>query len=191
MYHTIFIDERVALVPTELNILNSTTAMRDMLETKLREIHEGKCNANGFVRPGSIQLLSRSMGVAENGRFTGNILYDCRASCEILYPTAGTHMNVMVIKVNKMGVYAVFEEAIRILLPRDLHVGSEAFDAIKEGDTVRVCLDRSRFQTKDPFVMAVGHLVEETEEEVPVNKREVVVPDVAAEKEDTESAGEE
>ena len=159
MYTTMFIDERIALVPTELNIVTSVDGIRELLESKLREKHEGRCNANGYVRPGSIKLLGRSMGAAENGRFTGNMIFDCKISCEVLYPVTGAEMDVRVIKVNKMGAYAVYEEAIRVLLPRDLHVGNTEFDGIREGQTIRVVLDRSRFQTMDPYIMAVGHLV--------------------------------
>lgn len=158
LFNTMYLDARVALTPAEMNIITSQESIQSMLETKLREVHEGKCNANGFVKPGSLKLLGRSMGIAENGRFTGNLLFDCKIACDILHPTAGAVLKANVIKVNRMGAYAVYEDAIRILLPRDLHVGSEAFDAIKEGDTVHVKLDRSRFQTNDAFIMAVGRL---------------------------------
>jgi DNA-directed RNA polymerase subunit E'/Rpb7 len=159
MYNIVYLDERVSLTPAELDIITSTNDINDILTTKLRELHEKKCNANGYVRPGSIKLIGRSMGVSENGRFTGNYIYDCKFSCEILYPTAGTILDTQIIKVNKMGAYAVFEEAMRILLPRDTHVGNTDFDEIKEWQTVRVVIDRSRFQTKDTFIMAVGRLV--------------------------------
>ncbi len=153
-----YLDERVSLTPAEMNIITSTDSIKSMLETKLREKFEGRCNANGFVKPGSLKLLGRSMGAAENGRFTGNLLFDCKVACDVLYPSVGAVMRANVIKVNRMGAYAIFEDAVRILLPRDLHIGSEAFDAIKEGDVVDVVLDRSRFQTNDEFIMAVGRL---------------------------------
>lgn len=162
LYTTMFLDERVALIPHELDLAaTSTDGIRELLESKLREKHEGRCNANGYVRPGSIKMLGRSMGAAENGRFTGNMIFDCKISCEVLYPVAGAEMDVRVIKVNKMGAYAVYEEAVRVLLPRDLHIGNVEFDAIREGQTIRVTIDRSRFQTMDPYIMAVGRLVAE------------------------------
>ncbi len=164
MYTTIYLDERIALTPKELNIIRSTDEIKEVIETKLKEIHEGKCNANGYIRPGSIKLLAKSMGVAENGKFTGNLVFDCKFSCEILYPTGGLEIDVMVVKVNKMGAYAVFEEAIRVLLPRDLHLGNEEFDALTESKTVRIKLIRGRFQSKDTFIMAVGKLISQPEE---------------------------
>jgi DNA-directed RNA polymerase subunit E'/Rpb7 len=167
MFHTVYLDERVSMSPTEVNMIRSVDATKDILTTKLREKYEGKCNANGHVRPGSVDLLARSMGVAENGQFTGHYLFDCKVKCSVLYPTAGTVIDALVLKVNKMGAYAVFEEAIRILLPRDTHIGSAEFDAIKEGTTIKVRIDRSRFQTNDAFIMAVGSLVTEDAEAAP------------------------
>ncbi len=158
MFHTIYLDERVALSPSDLNDIKTPDGIKDLLLMRLQKKHEAKCNANGYVRPGSIELLGRSMGVAENGRFTGNLLYDCKFKCEVLYPTAGTITEALVIKVNKMGAYAVFEEAIRILLPRDLHIGNMAFDSIKEGSTIRVRIERTRFGANDGYIMAVGTL---------------------------------
>jgi DNA-directed RNA polymerase subunit E'/Rpb7 len=156
MYHTVFLDERVALTPSELNNVHNVEGISEMLLTKLKEKHEGKCNTNGYVKPGSVSILGRSMGIAENGRFTGNILYDCKIKCEVLYPVGGAEFDAFVIKVNKMGAYAHYDEAIRILLPRDLHIGNAEFDTINEGDIIRVSLVRSRFQANDPFIMAVG-----------------------------------
>ena len=159
MYHTVYLDQRVAITPAEINMISSPETVKEILTTKLKEKFEHRCTANGYVRPDSIEILARSMGVAENGRFTGNWLYDCKIKCDVLYPTAGSEMPVMVIKVNKMGAYAHFDDAIRVLLPRDMHVGNREFDEIKEGDVVRVRLERSRFQANDPFISAVGTLV--------------------------------
>ena len=158
MYHTVYLDDRVAVSPAEINMIRSPENIKNILLDKLREKHEGKCNANGYVRPGSIELLARSMGVAENGRFTGNLMYDCKIKCDELYPTGGSVVDAIVLKVNKMGAYAVFDEAMRILIPRDLHIGSKEFDALKEGDGIKVRIERTRFQTNDPFIMAVGRL---------------------------------
>ena len=154
-----FLDDRMAVSPSELNQLKTAEDFQELLLSKLRERMEGKCNSNGYVKPGSIEILERTIGECENGRFTGNLLYDCKIKCDVLYPTADTVVDAYVIKVTKMGTWAVLQEAMRILLPRDLHLGSKEFDDIKEGETVKVNIQRSRFQTNDPYIMAVGKLV--------------------------------
>ena len=159
MYNSVYLDERVALTPVEISAIASVESVQEMLTKKLQAKHEGKCNANGYVKPGSLTILGRSMGVAENGRFTGNLLYDCKVKCDVFYPIGGAEIEAVVIKVNKMGAYVHYDEAIRILLPRDLHVGNVEFDGIEEGKPVRVRLDRSRFQANDPYIMGVGVLL--------------------------------
>ena len=161
MFSTIYLDERVSILPNELNNIRSEGDIKELLLLKLREKHEGKCNANGYVRPNSIELIARSMGQAENGRFTGNLIYDCKIKCEVLLPVAGTIIEGDVLKVVKMGAYVVHEEAIRILLPKDLHLDDTNFDNIQQGTKVKVRIERSRFQTNDMFIMAVGKLVAE------------------------------
>jgi DNA-directed RNA polymerase subunit E'/Rpb7 len=159
MYNSVYLDERVALTPVEIGSISSADSITEMLTKKLKEKHEAKCNANGYVKPGSVSILARSMGVAENGRFTGNLLYDCKIKCDVFYPVGGAEIEATVIKVNKMGAYVHYDEAIRILLPRDLHVGNVEFDGIEEGKNVRVRLERSRFQANDPYIMGVGVLL--------------------------------
>lgn len=163
MFTTIYLDERIAILPSEFNSIRSEDGVRDILLTKLREKHEGKCNANGYVKPNSIELIARSMGQAENGRFTGNLMYDCKIKCQVLFPVAGTILEGMVLKIVKMGAYVVNEEAIRILLPRDIHLDDPNFDNIQQGATVKVRIERSRFQANDLFIMAIGRLVSDAE----------------------------
>lgn len=163
MNHTIYLDERIALTPSELNLVRDQDRINTMLLKKLREKHEDKCNSNGYVKRGSIELLGRSIGVAENGRFTGNVLYDCKFKCTVIYPTAGTIVKTRVLMINNMGAYVVYpendgEEAIRILLPRDLHIGDSDYNSLHAEDRVYVRIERSRFQTNDRFIMAVGHI---------------------------------
>ena len=64
-----------------------------------------------------------------------------------------------VIEVNKMGVKAV-SEAMRIMLPRDLHVAA-AFTALQVGDKIRVRVLHSRAQKRlhgGTFILAIGML---------------------------------
>jgi len=168
MYRTIFVDKRIELTPKELSDARTTEHIRDILITKLKEQEEGKCNAEGYIRPGSIQLRRRSMGSAESGKFTANWVFDCKIQCDILKPVAYDHkdpdnstaiVSFKVIDKNKAGVIAVFEEAIQVLIPQDTHVGVPEFEALKINDVIRVRMTRHTFQTNDPYILAVGELV--------------------------------
>jgi DNA-directed RNA polymerase subunit E'/Rpb7 len=171
MYHTTYLDMRVSLTPTDINEATQTEdGFSKLLESRLKQLFERRCNVNGYVRAGSVEILQRSMGMAEHGRFTGDLVYDCKFRCKVLYPTAGIHVEATVLKVNSMGVYTIFEDAevrdetmIRILLPRDIHLGNAEFDTIEEGDKVVVSLERSKFQTNDLFIVSIGRFVRKLE----------------------------
>ena len=174
MFHSMYLDERVSVTPSEMNAIHSAEEINDMIHRKLVEQHEKTCNANGYILPDSLELLARSSGAAENGRFTGNFMYDCKFKCTILYPTAQTVVSGVVLKINDMGAYAVYKNAIRILLARDSHIGNAEFETLQEGSTVNVRIDRSRFQTKDAYIMAVGTLVSVVPEEIVSPTQEVI-----------------
>ena len=173
MYQTIYFDERVALSPIDFNRISVPdddpkevqTSIKNIIEEKLRLKHEGFCNGNGYVRKGSIKLIAKSMGVAENGRFTGNFLYDCKVSADVYYPVANSLVDVRILRKNAMAAYAVLsagaddvDEAMQVNIPRDLHLKSPEFEAIEPNQIVKIRILKSRFQINDRFIIAVGRL---------------------------------
>ena len=58
-----------------------------------------------------------------------------------------------------MGLYAVFEEAIRFLIPRDIHIGNKRFDSIREGEVIKVRLERSEIKANGEYITAIGKIV--------------------------------
>jgi len=166
MYKTVLLEERVTLNPSDTNSkdnVGSSDFIKNKLLDRLKTKIEGKCISSGFVKPDSLEILHRSMGTAENGRFTGNWIYYVKMQCKVFHPETNTPVTCKVIKVNKMGAYIVFDEAMRVLLPRDLHIGNEVFDALKQDDMVIVQILRSRFQTNDPFISSVGLFISRDE----------------------------
>lgn len=160
LFKPIFIDQRVALTPSEFR--EASADMDAYLLAKIRKGLEDQCCTHGYVRPGSTQILARSMGQAEHGHFTGDFLYTCKVKIMCLLPVADQILEARILKMNKLGAYALIvdegrlREAMRILMPRDLHLGNTAFDALKEGQGVRVRFMKSRFQAKASFISAIG-----------------------------------
>jgi hypothetical protein len=58
-----------------------------------------------------------------------------------------------------MGVYMIYKNAIRILVPRDLHIGNEEFEALQPQDTIEVEIRKSRFQMNDKYILSVAVFV--------------------------------
>ena len=98
-----FFEKKVSLSPKNLNKVGKEKTIDGILLEKLREKIENKCSEHGFVVPGSLKLLSRSMGYFESGRFTGDAVYFIKAEGKVYYPTDGTVIIGEVIRKNKMG----------------------------------------------------------------------------------------
>lgn len=156
MEQTVLFEEKVYLSPKDMNQLVTDTALDALLMRHLREKLENKCSQHGFVIPGSLKQISRSMGQLENGRFTGNITFHVQAQGKVYYPVNGTRITGTILKKNKMGLYVIYKNAIRILVPRDLHIGSTDFEDLGEGDIIEVEIRKSRFQIRDPFILCIG-----------------------------------
>jgi hypothetical protein len=96
------------------------------------------------------------MGMVEKGRFTGDILFYTEAEARVLQPPDGVIIEGEVIRKNKMGIYVNYKDAIRVMIPRDLHIGDNDFDAIQVGETVEVEIKKSRYQVNDTSILSVG-----------------------------------
>lgn len=154
MQHTAIFEEQVTLEPRDQK--RKITSIETILLNKLQAKLEGRCSRHGYVLPGSVKILSRSMGTIERGRFTGGILFYVQAEGEVLNPPDGILVEGEVIRKNKMGMYVSYENAIRIIVPRDLHIGQQEFERVEIGERVQVEIKKARFQVNDPYILAVG-----------------------------------
>jgi hypothetical protein len=190
-------DENVPLTPKDLS--REAIKVRDVLQRKLRSKLEGRCSRDGWVKPGTLTILSHSMGYVESGRFTGDIVYHTKCEGRVINPSADTLVEGEVIRKNKMGVYVNVVDAIRIILPRDhpAHIGNEEYDSVNVGEKVTVMIKKSRFQVNDEYILSVGifesksgsgfttALTQEPEVQV---EPEAKVPEAEAPEEDVEEA---
>ena len=184
LYKPVLMDKRVSLSPNEYR--EAVEDLDSFLTAKLRKTIEGRCSQHGWIRPGSVTILARSMGQAEHGRFTGDFIYYCKVRCLCLTPHANQIMDGQVFKANKMGAYVLVisdgrvQDAMRILVPRDLHMGQAEFDELSAGMTIRVRVLRSRFQAGDEFIQAVGTYEGQVAGPGPVSGAGVVAEEVGA-----------
>jgi ribA/ribD-fused uncharacterized protein len=165
-------EEKIALTPRDL--ANHKINIQGAISSKIAEKLEGKCSLHGWVVPSSSKVLSRSMGYVEKGRFTGDIVFHVQVQAKVLNPPSGSHVVAEVVGNNMMGMYVSYKvrmrqenkktkemtvndvDAIKIILPRDLHIGDEAFSKVEIGDRVNVEIKKSRFQVNDKYILSVG-----------------------------------
>ena len=195
MKYTALFEEQVALTPKDMS--REITSIDSVLMDKLQNKLEGKCSRHGFVISGTLKVLSRSMGTMERGRFTGNMLFYIQAEAEVLNPPEGTELEGIVIRKNKMGMYVSYSvndgenEAIRVIIPRDLHIGNEVFDKVEIGEIVRVQVKKSRFQINDPYILSIGMFLSSSGKGAAPNARKNVPANMAEQPEEAEEEKEE
>jgi DNA-directed RNA polymerase subunit E'/Rpb7 len=154
MEHTAIFEEQVSLTPTDFKRV--IKSIDSILLEKLRARIENKCSRHGYVIPNTLKILSRSMGMVERGRFTGNIIFRVQAEGGVINPSDGVILKGDVIRKNKMGLYVNYRDAIRVIVPRDMSIGDREFEDVQIGDIVNVEIKKSRFQVNDEYILSVG-----------------------------------
>jgi DNA-directed RNA polymerase subunit E'/Rpb7 len=147
-------EEKIPITPRDLS--RGSVKIEGLLSDKLSQKLEGRCSLHGYVIPGTMKLLSRSVGYMEKGRNTGDIVYHIQAEGNVIYPPDGTILQGEILRKNKMGMFVNYKDAIHVILPRDLHIGNEEFDSLQIGEVVKVEIKKSRFQVNDEYILSVG-----------------------------------
>ena len=150
-------EEKVSLSAKDM--VGEILSFDDILIRKMRKQIEGKCTKHGFLIPGSLKLLSRSYGYMEKGTFTADSMYYMKAQGRVYNPPNGTVVEGVVMRKSKAGLYIIIENAVHVMVVRDLHIGNREFDAVELGDTIRVEIKKSRFQINDPHILSIGQFL--------------------------------
>ena len=135
---------------------------KESLLSKLKDKLENKCSRNGYVIANSLKILSRSLGKASLGRYVGDYVFYVQLQGDVLNPPDGIVIEGEVISKNKMGLYINYKNAIRVIVPRDLHIGNEEFDSVSVGTSIKVEVKKSRFQVNDESILSVGLFISKT-----------------------------
>jgi DNA-directed RNA polymerase subunit E'/Rpb7 len=132
--------------------------IRAVLEQHLAHAHEGKCNAEGYVRPHSTQLLAHSPGnLADNGSVAFEVMYEYQA-CN---PVEGMLITCVVQTVTHAGLHAhIIPEPspLVVFVSRDHHYSAPQFSKIKAGDEITVRVIGQHFELNDPAVSVIAEL---------------------------------
>ena len=132
--------------------------IRNVLERHLAHEHEGKCNAEGYVRPRSTQLLAHSSGdLTDHAAVAFEVMYEYQA-CN---PVEGMLIHCVVQNVTQAGLQAhVVPEPspLIVFVSRDHHYSHPRFAKIKAGDEIVVRVIGQHFELNDPAVSVIGEL---------------------------------
>lgn len=128
------------------------------LAGQLRMKYEGRCAAEGYLRIPSISpIVEHSLG--RTNLIKGGVDYTVRFQADVCMPHPGQVFRAPVVLKSKIGVHAEVTP-IKVLLPRDLHIGDESFENVNERQEVEFEVIGSRFQQGDDSIVVLGKLRE-------------------------------
>lgn len=132
--------------------------IKDTLEHILSKIVEGKCMAEGFIRPGSVKVLTYSNGYLYGKYALFDVVYECQ-SCSLV---EGMVFSCVVKNISLAGIRAVLNEPktpIIAFIARDHHYDRPEFTRLQEEETIKVRVIGQRFEIGDEAISVVAELV--------------------------------
>ena len=125
------------------------------LLAQLRHQHEGRCVSEGYLMKRSLTVVEHSLG--RMNLIRGGLDYVVKFQADVCLPHPGQHFRVPVTLKSKIGLHAELSP-LKILLPRDLHIGNGEFDEAAEGQEVEIEVVGSRFQQGDEAIVVLATL---------------------------------
>ena len=149
------------------------------LLAQLRMNYEGICTPEGFIQRRSITIVEHSLGRVN--LIKGGLDYTVKFQADVCMPHPGQTFRGVVMLKSKIGLHAELLP-MKILLPRDLHIGNAEFDDVKEQQEVEFKVVGSRFQQGDDSIVVLGTMtsVVQPAAEVVSESKEQIEPVIAA-----------
>jgi DNA-directed RNA polymerase subunit E'/Rpb7 len=134
------------------------------IEENIKAQLEGKCVTEGFIKPGSVKIISHSSGTIERGN---QILFEIVFECEVCFPVEGMIISCVAKNITKAGIRAEsageIPTPVVVFVAKDHHYNMPHFAEIKEGDKINVRVIGQRFELNDKYVSVIGELIKEKE----------------------------
>jgi DNA-directed RNA polymerase subunit E'/Rpb7 len=144
------------------------------LLAQLRHKFEGVCVAEGYILTRSIAIVEHSLG--RTNFIKGGLDYTVKFQADVCMPHPGQTFRVPVTLKSKIGIHAELTP-LKVLLPRDLHIGNTDFEVVKENEDIEFEVVGARFQQGDDSIVVLGKLKSVIQ---PAKEQKVGAPEAAA-----------
>jgi len=143
----------------QIDFKDLTNDVYSILQNKLANILEGKCNNSGLIKKNSIKILTHS-----SGELVGNkIKFDIVFESLITNPVENMIIECKVSSVTKVGIRASLNNddsnPFVIFLSRDHHYNNKAFSEKTIGNIITVKVLGKRYELFDESISIIGELL--------------------------------
>jgi len=155
-----------------------TKNIHTSLLAQLKHKYEGVCGPEGYIQRDSITIVEYSLG--RMNLIRGGLDYSVRFQADVCMPHPGQIFRAPVTLKSKIGVH-IDLSPMKVLLPRDLHIGNGDFEDVVEKQDVEFEIIGAKFQPRDTDIVVLAKMrgIIKPEGPKPVEADEVV-PVVAA-----------
>jgi len=139
--------------------------MKQNLEKIISKKTEGKCIAEGFIKPNSVKIIRYSSGTINNQYIEFETVFECM----ICHPVEGMLVECDTKTITKAGIHAEVTDdtgivPITVFVARDHHFTDRRFADIKENMKIIVRIIGVRFELNDPYICVIGKYIEQKTE---------------------------
>jgi DNA-directed RNA polymerase subunit E'/Rpb7 len=128
---------------------------------KLKREIEGRCISQGYVKTGSIKILSRSLGHINQAYFTGLPVYDIKYQAEICNPPIGSIIECIIKDETKMGLVCQVNDSdnpLDIVVPSQWHTDNKKYTMLEPEMKIKVKIARKRHESGDNNISVIASL---------------------------------
>ena len=138
--------------------IHSKFIQKNMLPSILAQLKmnmEGRCSSEGYIQQDSVTILKYSLGRTSYTK--GGIDYDVSFQADVCLPHPGQIFKATADLRTKIGIHADVSP-LKILIPRDLHIGNQEFDSLDIGQEFEFEVIGPQFKQQDKVIVVVGRL---------------------------------
>ena len=183
IYHRSIVTRTVVLPINSVGKNLQTTIAKHLVSA-----YESVCIVEGFVKRGSIKLISYSSGEIKRGN---EISFETMFECEVCFPVENMLINCIAKNITKAGIRAESSDEtpspVVVFVAKDHNYDVEAFSNIKEGQRFVAKVIGQRFELNDKYISIIaeihqGLVLEKEKEKEMVVKEPIIDPVLQVEK---------
>lgn len=160
VYIRSILNQKVSLLITEIG-----ENVRQILEQKLVQMNEGKCIREGYIKPGSVNIISYSSGLV-NSEW---IVFETVFECMVCHPVEGMLIECIVKTITKAGIHAEVVEneivPVVVFVAKDHNNMNKQFNSVVENQKILVKVIGTRFELNDPHISVIAQLLDQEKED--------------------------
>lgn len=129
------------------------------IEENISVMLSGKCIVEGYVKPGSVKIITYSSGLIKGE----NVIFDVIVKCEVCFPVANMLLKCVAKNITKAGIRAESAEEqpspFVLFVARDHHYSNDLFNSIEENEKFTARVIAQRFELNDKYVSIIAEIV--------------------------------